>query len=211
MPEFPKKRAEILSVTHNIENAMTQHPEAFAKCLVSLAEVQSADTAQNGTSNVRMTQQAELDDAILADQSAINLLSDRAKTVLEYGKSAKRQFPDILKWLVWEDGEPLESLEPGMVRGFEVKTQTPGAVTFDYKAPLVGRDASKGEGGAASFYKLLTRDSVAAQWEEAGSDADLDITANLTKYVRGTVREFAVQAFNKKGPGPVSAGISVTV
>ncbi len=211
MPQFPIKRADVLTVAHNIENAMAQHPEAFEKCLVSLAEVQSADTAQGATSNTRVDKQADLDAAITADQSAVMVLSDRAKTVLEYGKSARRQFPDILKWLDWEDGEPTALIAPGALRGFEIKSQTPGAVTFDYKAPLVGKDASKGEGGAASFYKIVWRLSVSDAWQDAASDVDLDITVNLNRWPRGTIVEFAGMAMNKKGPGPVSNGISVAV
>lgn len=211
MPQFPVKRAELLTVARNIENAMTQHPDAFEKCLVTLAQVQSADAAQGDTSNARLDAQATLDAAVIDDQSAINLLSDRAKTVLEYGKSAKRQFPDILKWLGWEDAAPAALLVPGAVRGFEVKSQTPGAVTFDYKAPIVGRDALKGEGGAAAFYKILWRQNVGDDWQDAASDVDLDISVNLNRWTRGQIVEFAVVAINKAGQGPVSAGISITV
>lgn len=212
MAEFPQERPKILELAHTFENGMTDpaHVSAFADSPVSAAQIGTAIGATMTTAATRQVAQTALDAAVFADQNAVSALSALLLKIIEFARSKRKSVADILKWLHYEDSDPLLAI-PGLCRAFELVKRTPGLLHLDWKGPKVGTDVNAGEGGRAKLYEVVWRENAAQDWKVAATVLPSDAQVPTSLWARGATIEISVRAVNLQGPGPVAPSISIAL
>jgi hypothetical protein len=202
MARFPTREAEVASLAGTMVYGLSEHPEHFPDCPVSVEVLQEALARFSMAKETAASAEGAAAEAFDEKQDAAQDLTDKMKSVLRYAEIAVGSDEGRLKNIGWSKrSDPVKLQPPGAPRTLEVKREGRGWVYLDWKPPA--------EGGRVAAYRVLNRTNGETEWKEVV--LCFESMTVLTEQPQGIDLEYQVIAINKAGESLPSNLITVAL
>jgi hypothetical protein len=202
MALFPRTEPEIATLALVVKDGLVQAAEDFPAPPVPPEELQARLEAYNAALTATVTAESAARERHAVKDDALEALVDGIKANLRYAEVAAREDPEKLVHLGWSAPRTGKGREaPGEVRDAGIRSQGPGWLLLDWKAPV--------DGGTVSAYTIRRRRRTEEQWQDIATSVDSE--ALIQNQERGVPFEYQIVAVNKAGVGKPSALVAVTL
>lgn len=202
MAQFPTTEANVAVLADEMIAGFTAHTEVYPAPPVVPENLTAVKDDYVAAKNALVAAEAALEQARVAKDNLLGILTDQMKTDLRYAENTVHGQDEYLLLIGWSGRKtPTPQPAPGQTRLLTVVRQEEAQVDLDWKAP--------DDGGKPSAYRVLRRQRPAGPWMDVATA--LVTQASLLDQPRGKEYEYRVIAANKAGDGEPSNTVVVVL